>query len=145
MTVQVDVTVIMQALVGVASVVLPIIAGFIYKEVILYCHIGNNTATAARVQQGVDAISDIALSYLQKAAANGLTVSVSGVVSDALREVGPALLEAAQRQGTTPEQLAARVTGSLIAKATAAPAVPVAATPPLTPISVIAGGGSGIG
>jgi len=125
MTVPVDITVIVQAITGVAMVVLPVLAGFIYKEVVTYCHIGNDTATAQRVQHGVDALSDIALAYLQKAAAAGVTVSVGGVVAEALQTASSQLLAAAVRGGTTPEALSARVTGSLIAKASASPPVPL--------------------
>lgn len=121
----VDISPIVQALVGVAATSIPVLGALIYKEVLKYCHIGNDTATAQRVQHGVDAISDIALSLLQKAAASSETVSVSGVVAQALETASNGLLTASVRQGTTPEMLAARVTGSLIAKASAAPPVPV--------------------
>jgi hypothetical protein len=122
----VDVTVIVQSLTGVAMVVLPVLAGLVYKEIVKFCHISNDTATAQRVQQGVDSLSDIALAYLQKAAAAGVTVSVGGAVADALKMASAQLTEAAVRGGTTPESLSARVTGSLITKAQAAPPVPPA-------------------
>lgn len=126
MSVSVDVTALSQVLIGVASIIIPVIGSLIYKEVAKYCHIGNDAATAQRVQHGVDAISDIALAYLHAAAAGGVTVSVNSVVADALKAASAGLLDAAVAQGTTPEMLASRVTGALITKAAASPPVPVA-------------------
>jgi hypothetical protein len=117
---------IIQAIAPIIMVILPVLAGLIYKEIVTFCHIGNDSATAARVQTGVNSLSDIALAYLQKAVTAGGPVSVSGAVADALKTASPQLIEATIRGGTSPESLSARVTGSLITKANAAPAVPAA-------------------
>lgn len=130
MSIAVDISPIVQALVGVAATAIPVLGALIYKEVLKYCKIGNDTATAQRVQHGVDAISDIALAYLKRAAEMQETVSVGGVVAQALQTSSVGLAAAAARQGTTPEQMAARVTGALIAKASAAPPVKVAGATP---------------
>ena len=124
MNVSVDLTPIVQALVGVCAVVLPTLAGIVTLKLDTYFKIGNDTATAQRIQHGVDALSDIALSSLQKAASSGIKVSVPEVVAEAMNAASTGLLEATVRQGTSPEMLAARVTGSLISKATAAKPLP---------------------
>jgi hypothetical protein len=127
MNVPTDISPIVQALVGAAATIVPVLAGIVVVDLKRYFKIGNDAATATRIQSGVDALSDIALSMLQEAASKDVKVSVPDVVAEALKSASDGLVAATVRQGTSPEMLAARVTGSLIQKATAAPPVkPVA-------------------
>lgn len=119
----VSLSILLQSLSGIMDAVLPFLAVWLAKEAITFFHISSSSSTAARIAQGVDALSDMALAELHTAASAGATVSVNATVAKVLNTASAGLLSACTLQGTTPEALAARVTGSLIAKASSAPPV----------------------
>lgn len=126
-------TIYFQVLNGILETAAPFLVAWITKEAVQFFRISSSSATAARIEAGVSALSDMALARLHTAASTGVTVSVNDTVGHVLTSASASLLAACAAQGTTPEALAQRVTGSLISKASAAP--PVSPQPVLVPAS----------
>ena len=116
-----NISIILQVVLGISSVVMPLIAAWVAKEAIKFFHVSASSATAAHVTQGVDALSDLALAQLHGAAAANISMSSSAAVAKVVSGATDALLAACKNQGTTPEQLGERVAAALIPKIGATP------------------------
>jgi hypothetical protein len=119
----VDISPLIQALVGAAATVIVVGTPTMIPFILSYFKIKTDSAAAQRVTTGVDALSDLAISYLHEANVSGITVSVPSAVAKAVTQASSGLQAAAKRAGTTPENLSSRVTASLLAKANASPSI----------------------
>ena|SRR5271157_298581 len=123
-----DISTITQGLLGVTSVVMPILVALAAKEICSYLKISSTSAAAQHVQLGVEALSDLAIDAITSAAKQNQTMTVNDAIAGALNQVSHQLTVAANAAGTTPENIVARVTSLVLAKLQTI-SIPAIATP----------------
>lgn len=123
-----DLTTFTQIAAGVAEIVVPLLAAWVSKEIISNLHISSTAAAAGHVQQGVEALSELAVDAMRTAASSNTTISINDAVDTALNAVSKQLVIASKVAGTTPQDLAARVTSAVISKLTLLNMLPTTTT-----------------
>lgn len=126
-----NVSILLQVLFGIFSVIMPILSTLITRAALRFFHISASSALAAHVSQGVDVLSDLALHEMHVAAANNASITSSAAVARVIAGASDALMAAAKENGITPEQLGQRVASALIPKIVVAPPAIKAAPVPL--------------
>ena len=112
----VDISTFTQVAAGVAEVVLPLLAAYLVKIIDAHLKISSTAAAAGHVQNGVDALADLAVDAMRSAAAQNQHIEVSDAVAKALNATSNQLIRATQIAGTTPLDLASRVTTVTVSK-----------------------------
>jgi hypothetical protein len=110
------------------------VGGWLALRVEKHLGVATDSALATRVQTGVNALAQVALGELQKAAAAHPTVDVkNAAVASAVSQATASFVKAAAALGITQASIADRVTGALAEKLT--PAAPIRASAAASPSS----------
>ena len=118
-----------QVIIAAGNYVIPLAVaaalGYVTTRAVKYFPALGAFLTAARVKQGEDAISNMAVADLAKAVPGTLTVS--DAVAKRIEDASAALKFAMAANGTSVDQLHARVVGNVLTSATSIPSAAVPA------------------
>ena len=93
---------------------------YIGKQLVTLLQKHISLANANRIEAGVNALGDMLLSMLGNVAAKQSMITINGKAGELLDQVSTSLQAAMTANGTTKEQLQARIAGNYLAKATPA-------------------------
>ena len=131
---QVDITFYEQAALTILGAVMTVAVPWVSASIISHLKIASNSATATRVETGVNALAQLAAGDLAKTVAGHPTIDVkNAAVARAMTTTTATLKTAQDAMGISDEVLAQRVAGALAGMLPAPVAAPVVTVVPVGP------------